>query len=81
MPRILLLVLNTVAFGFLIFSMLRIYQTDQSGAPKTVKLIAGAVLLLLPVAILANFVKPTPVYMLIYPLAIGAFVYLARLGN
>ncbi|MBL7849557.1 MAG: hypothetical protein JNN04_01555 [Cyclobacteriaceae bacterium] len=81
MPRILLLFLNAVAFGFLIYSLIRIYQVDVSGTTKTIKLIGGIVLLLLPVAMLANIIKPTPVYMFIYPLAIGAFVYLVRLRS
>jgi len=81
MPRILLLLINAVAFGFLIFSLIRIFQIDERGTSRTIKLVAGILLLLLPVAMLANFIKPTPVYMLVYPLAIGAFVYLVRLRS
>jgi hypothetical protein len=81
MPRILLLVLNATAFGFLIYSLVRIYQVEVGGNSRTIKLIGGVVLLLLPIAMLANFIKPTPVYMLIYPLAIGAFIFLIRLRN
>lgn len=81
MPRLLLLLLNAFAFGFLLFTIVRIYQVAEPGNARTIKLVGGIILLLLPVAILANFIKPTPVYMLIYPLAIGAFVYLVRLRN
>ena len=81
MPRILLLVFNAVAFGFLIFSLIRIYQVEVSGNTRTIKLIGGIILLVLPVAMLANIIKPTPVYMLIYPVAISAFVYLVRLRH
>ncbi len=81
MPRILLLFLNAAAFGFLIYSLIRIYQVEVSGNAKTIKLIGGIVLLLLPVAMLANIIKPTPVYTLIYPFAIGAFLYLIRLRD
>lgn len=48
---------------------------------KNVKLVAGIILLLAPVAIIAGLLRPTPVYMLIYPLGIGAFVFLARLRD
>lgn len=81
MPRILLLALNATAFGFLIYSLVRIYQVEVGSNSRTIKLIGGVVLLLLPIAMLANFIKPTPVYMLIYPLAIGAFIFLIRLRN
>lgn len=81
MPRILLLLLNAIAFGFLIYSLVQIYQFHTPGRQRTIKLTAGIILLLLPVAILASFVRATPVYMLIYPLAIGAFVYLVRLPD
>jgi hypothetical protein len=81
MPRILLLFLNAAAFGFLIYSLIRIYQVEVPGNAKTIKLVGGFILLLLPVAMLANIIKPTPVYTLIYPFAIGAFLYLIRLRD
>jgi hypothetical protein len=81
MPRLLLLFLNAAAFGFLIFILIRVYQTESAGTSRTAKLVGGVVLLLLPVAMMANIIKPTPVYMFIYPLAIGAFIYLVRLKN
>lgn len=81
MPRILLLLLNAVAFGFLLYGLVRLYQFDEPGTRKNVKLIAGIILLLAPVAIIAGFLRPTPVYMLIYPLGIGAFIFLARLRD
>lgn len=71
--------LNAAAFGFLIFSLIRVYQTGVPGSARTAKLVSGVILLLLPVAILAGVIKPTPVYMLVYPLAIGAFIYLIRI--
>ena len=79
MPRILLLILNAFAFGFLLYGLVRIYQFEMPGMRKNIKLFAGIILLLAPVAIIAGLFRPTPVYMLIYPLGIGAFVFLARL--
>jgi hypothetical protein len=81
MPRLLLLVLNTAAFGFLIFSLIRIYQAGEAGTLRSIKLAGGIFLLLLPVTMLAGFIKPTLVYLVIYPLAIGVFVFLVRLRD
>lgn len=81
MPRILLLVLNAVAFGFLLFTLIRVYQTQAPGNTRMIRLVGGIILLVAPVAMLANIIKPTPVYLLVYPLAIGAFVYLVRLRD
>lgn len=81
MPRVLLLLLNAIAFGFLIFSLLRIVQREQAGSGKTIKVIAGAILIILPAAVLAGFIRPTSVYLLIYPLAIAVFVFLSRLRD
>lgn len=81
MPRLLLLLLNAVAFGFLLYSLVRIYQFEVPGTRKTIKLVAGIILLLLPVTIIAGLMRPTPVYMLIYPLGIGAFIFLASLRD
>ncbi len=81
MPRVLLLLLNAIAFGFLVFSLLRIAQREQAGSKKTIKVIAGVVLLVLPVSVIAGFVRPTPVYLLVYPLGIAAYVFLCRLSD
>jgi hypothetical protein len=81
MPRILLLLLNAVAFGFLLYGLVRIYQLDTPGLRKIIKLASGIILLLAPIAIIAGLFRPTPVYMLIYPLGIGAFIFLARLRD
>jgi len=81
MPRLLLLLLNAIAFGFLLYGIVRIHQLEMPGFSKVVKLTAGIVLLLLPVAMLAGFIRHTPVYMFIYPLGIAAFIILVRLRD
>ncbi len=81
MPRLILLLLNAFAFGFLLYGIVRIYQLDSPGVSKTIKLTAGIILLLLPVTIFAGIIRPTPVYMLIYPFGIAAFIYLVRLRD
>ncbi len=79
MPRLFLLLLNAVAFGFLLYGIVRIHELEPPGTSRILKLTAGIILLLLPVAMLAGFIRPTPVYLLIYPLGIAAFVFLVRL--
>ncbi len=81
MPRLILLLLNAFAFGFLLYGIVRIFQLDSPGIAKNVKLIAGVILLLLPVTIFAGVIRPTPIYMLIYPFGIAAFIYLVRLRD
>ena len=79
MPRFLLLLLNAVAFGYLVFTLLRLYDRLPASPRKNVVLTAGLILLLLPVTMIFGFIKPTPVYMVVYPIGIGLFVYLFRL--
>ncbi|MBL7864366.1 MAG: hypothetical protein JNK10_05800 [Cyclobacteriaceae bacterium] len=81
MYRIVLLLLNAVAFGFLIHRLLKIYQWTPSGPKKNVVMAAGIILLLLPATMIFGFIKPTPVYMIVYPIGIGLFVYLFRLQD
>ncbi len=81
MPRLILLLLNAVAFGFLLYGLVRIFQLEAPGVQKNIKLAAGIILLLAPVAIIAGLLRATPVYLLIYPLGIGAFIFLARLRD
>jgi len=73
------MLVNSIAFGFLIYHLVRIIQLAPTGAKKTLTLIAGSILILLPVVMLAGFVKPTAVYMLVYPIGIGAFIYMVRI--
>lgn len=81
MPRIILLILNAAAFGFLIHRLLKIYEQAPPGTKKNIMLAAGIILLLLPVTMIMGFIKPTPVYMIVYPIGIGVFVYLVRLRD
>ena len=78
MLRILLMVLNGAAVGFLIYALLRIYQQPASDSKKWMVLVAGIILLLLPVTMIFGFVRPTVVYLVVYPIGIFFFVYLFR---
>ncbi len=81
MLRLILLLLNAVAFGFLIHRLLKIYSQLPSSPKKSVVMTAGFVLLLLPVTMIFGFIKPTPVYLVVYPIGIGMFVYFFRLQD
>lgn len=81
MYRILLLILNAVAFAFLVHRLLKIYAQAPKSLKKNVAMTAGIILLLLPVTMIFGFIKPTPVYLAVYPIGIGLFVYLFRLQD
>ncbi|MFN8887049.1 MAG: hypothetical protein ACK5WF_06290 [Cyclobacteriaceae bacterium] len=74
--RILLVAFNTAIITYLVYRLVQIYRSASSY--KTVILIAGIVLLLLPITVLIGFIKPTVIYVLIYPIAIGSFIFLIK---
>lgn len=74
--RILLVAFNAAIITYLVYRLVQIYR---SASPyKAVILIAGIVLLLLPILVLIGIVKPTAIYVLIYPLAIASFIFLIK---
>ena len=76
-----LLVLNALAVGFLIYRLLKIYDQLATSPKKRIIITGGVILLLLPVSMIIGFIKPTPVYLVVYPIGIFFFVYLFRLEN
>ncbi|NOS93789.1 MAG: hypothetical protein HOP30_17875 [Cyclobacteriaceae bacterium] len=74
--RILLVAFNTAIITYLVYRLVQIYRSESSY--KAVILIAGIVLLLLPITVLIGFIKPTVIYVLIYPIAIGSFIFLIK---
>ena len=81
MYRFVLLILNAIAFGFLVYRLLKIYEWAPSSMKKNVVMTAGIILLLLPTTMIFGFIKPTPVYLVVYPIGIGLFVYLFRIQD
>ena len=79
MVRFFLMVLNAAAVAFMIYELLRIYQQPGNITKRRIVIAAGIFLLLLPVTMIFGFVKPTPVYLVVYPIGISLFVYLSRL--
>ena len=81
MYRDLLLLLNTIAFALLVHRLLKIYSQLPVSPKKSIVMTAGFILLVLPVTMIIGFIKPTPVYLVVYPIGIGMFVYLFRLQD
>lgn len=74
--RFLLLAFNAAIVTFLIYRLLQIYRSDY---PRKMWIIAiGIVLLLVPVTMVIGFIKVTPVYILLYPVAISLYLYLIK---
>ncbi|HNR73731.1 MAG: hypothetical protein UZ12_BCD005000054 [Bacteroidetes bacterium OLB12] len=74
--RILLLAFNVAVVAYLIYRILQIQKTDNPN--KTWIIVISIFLLLLPATMLMGFVRPSAVYLLLYPLAIAVHLYLIR---
>ncbi|MCE7863350.1 MAG: hypothetical protein HWD62_06675 [Cyclobacteriaceae bacterium] len=74
--RILLLAFNVAVVAYLIYRILQIQKTNNPN--KTWIIVISILLLLLPATILMGFVRPSAVYLLLYPVAIAVHLYLIR---
>ncbi len=74
--RILLLAFNVAIVTYLIYRMLQIYRSND--LQKGWKIGIGILLLLVPVTMVIGIIRPSPVYMLLYPVAISLHLYLIR---
>ncbi len=74
--RFLLLAFNAAVITFLIYRLLQVYRTNHDR--KFWIILTGILLLLLPVTMLIGFIKPTAVYILLYPVAISLYLYLIK---
>jgi hypothetical protein len=74
--RMLLLAFNVAVVTYLIYRLLQIYKSDQD--QKRWKIGIGVFLLLVPITMLFGFIKPTPIYLFLYPVAISLHLYLIR---
>ena len=79
--RFLLLAMNATAIGFLIAKILKVYDSNLSLQRKRITITAGIILLLLPVTMIVGFIKPTPAYLVMYPVGIFFFVYMFRVPD
>jgi hypothetical protein len=64
--------------GFLIYTVVDAYKEPMSTTRKKVIMIGGIMLLLAPLGIFLKFFAPTAQYFIIYPVAIGLFLYLTK---
>src|SRR5688572_269554 len=76
--RLIVTVFNVAVVGFLVFEMLRVLREPVRSSQKTMILIGGTILLLAPFGMFVGFFRPAIQYFLIYPLAIGLFLYLSK---
>ncbi|MEQ1587227.1 MAG: hypothetical protein ABL895_15165 [Cyclobacteriaceae bacterium] len=74
--RIFLLAFNVAVITYLIYRMLQIYKSDTPN--KNWILGIGIFLLLVPITMLMGFLKPSPIYLFLYPVAISLHLYLIR---
>ena len=74
--RIFLVAFNVAIVTYLIYRLLQIYKSDAS--QKGWKIGIGIFLILLPSVMVMGFLRPSPVYMLVYPVAISLHLYLVR---
>jgi hypothetical protein len=74
--RILLLAFNVAIVAYLIYRILQIQKTDSPN--KTWIILISIFLLLLPATMLMGLIRPSVVYLLLYPIAIGVHLYLIR---
>ncbi len=74
--RMLLLAFNVAVVTYLIYRLLQIYKSD--GDQKNWNIGIGIFLLLVPITMLFGFIKPTPIYLFLYPVAISLHLYLIR---
>jgi hypothetical protein len=78
MFRILLIAFNVAVVGLLVYRIVATFRESMSPSRKMVIRIGGLMLLLAPLGIFFRFFAATPQYFLIYPVAIGLFLYLTK---
>jgi hypothetical protein len=78
MIRLLVIVFNVAVVTFLLYRMFQVFQVPMGGFRKTMIIAGGLLLLLAPFGMFFNFFAPTVQYFLIYPVAIGVYLYMIR---
>lgn len=72
--RVLLIAFHVALITYMIYRLMQVYRSYSSN--KGWILAIGIFLLLLPTTILVGFIKPSAIYVLVYPVAVGLFIYL-----
>jgi len=76
--RILVIVFNIAVVTFLFYRIFQVINIPMDRFKKTMILVGGILLLLAPFGMFFNFFAPTVQYLLIYPVAIGVYLYMIR---
>ena len=76
MIRVLLAAFNVAIVTLLVYRLLQIYRSYS--ANKSWILGIGIFLILLPSIMLLGFIRPSMIYVLIYPVAIGLFLFFIK---
>jgi hypothetical protein len=76
--RLLLIGFNVAVITYLVYRLLQVYQADMSSSRKSMIIVVGVLLLLAPVTIVVGFIRPAPLYLAVYPVAVYLFIYLVR---
>jgi hypothetical protein len=76
--RILLVAFNVGVLTFLIYRLLEVSRIPIPKSRKTTIVVTGIMLLVLPVVMLTGIIRPSMLYLLLYPVAISLMLYVIR---
>ena len=76
--RFLVLTFNVAVVVFLIYRMLQVAKEPMERWKKMLVVAGGIILLLAPFGMFFRFFAPTFQYFIIYPAAIGLYLYMIR---
>ena len=74
--RIFLLAFNVAVITYLVYRLLQIYRSYSPNKNWIIGI--GIFLLLVPITMLFGFIKASPLYLFLYPVAISLHLYLIR---
>ena len=76
--RFLVLLFNVVVITLLVYRMLQLNKESIPQSKKRIIWVAGAFLLIVPLAIIFRIVPFSMTYLLVYPVAVSLFIYMIR---
>jgi hypothetical protein len=76
--RFLITAFNVAIITFLIYRMLIVFKEPMDRSKKTMILLGGIILLLVPIGIFLRFFGASPQYFVVYPVAVVLFLYLTK---
>lgn len=76
MIRVLLIAFNVALITFMVYRLMQVYRSYSRN--KMWILAIGIFLLLLPATILMGFIRTSAIYILVYPVGVGFFLYFIK---